>query len=169
REKSTAEPPAKPDARALAETQKSTGAILRDLRKKRGLSQRKFWMKVGVPNCGALYEQGKCAMPETVRYLLTLVYGSQQRSLTSLKELRANLTSLNGGRNIDQLSLREIRGKFKLNQAEFWERLMVRQSVGSSYENGKSPTPKHVQLLLMLAYGSDKKALALFHDLRGEK
>ena len=53
-----------------------------------------------------------------------------------------------------------------LNQSEFWQHVFVTQSGGSRYENDRA-VPKPVQALLVLAYGSDKEAQAMFNHLRG--
>ena len=59
-----------------------------------------------------------------------------------------------------------VRAKRGENQIEFWGRIGVTQSGGSRYESGRS-IPKPVQLLLQVAYGTDKQAEAMTGWLRG--
>ena len=61
--------------------------------------------------------------------------------------------------------VREVRRKLGLNQAEFWSPVGVTQSGGSRYESGRS-IPKPVQLVLHLAYGTEKQAGSLLGWLR---
>lgn len=44
-----------------------------------------------------------------------------------------------------------LRANMRLNQAEFWGRMGVTQSVGSCYENGR-PVPKPTAVLAHLTY-----------------
>lgn len=60
------------------------------------------------------------------------------------------------------------RKKLMLNQAAFWGPIGVTQSGGSRYESGRN-IPKPVQLLLHLAYGTEKQANDLLAWLRPEK
>ena len=59
----------------------------------------------------------------------------------------------------------EIRKAKGLNQAEFWGPLGVTQSGGSRYENDRA-VPKPVQALLIMAYGTEDEAGAMFTHLR---
>ena len=59
-----------------------------------------------------------------------------------------------------------VRVKRGENQSQFWGRLGVTQSGGSRYESGRT-IPKPVQLLLQVAYGTDKQAEAMTSWLRG--
>ena len=52
-----------------------------------------------------------------------------------------------------------------LNQTEFWQHVFVAQSGGSRYENDRT-VPKPVQALLVMAYGTDEEAAAMFKYLR---
>lgn len=61
------------------------------------------------------------------------------------------------------LAVRYKRGE---NQSEFWNRIGVTQSGGSRYESGRA-IPKPVQLLLQVAYGTDKQAEGMTTWLRG--
>lgn len=57
------------------------------------------------------------------------------------------------------------RKKLGVNQSEFWSRINVTQSGGSRYESGRN-IPKPVQLLLHLAYGTEKESHKLLTWLR---
>ncbi len=61
--------------------------------------------------------------------------------------------------------LKALRTKLRLNQSEFWRRIQVTQSGGSRYESGRN-VPKPVALLLNLAYGTEKQAMAVMEYLR---
>ena len=52
-----------------------------------------------------------------------------------------------------------------INQSQFWQQVFVTQSGGSRYENDRS-VPKPVQALLVIAYGTDAEAKAMFDHLR---
>ena len=52
-----------------------------------------------------------------------------------------------------------------INQSQFWQKVFVTQSGGSRYENERS-VPKPVQALLVIAYGTDAEAKAMFEHLR---
>lgn len=52
-----------------------------------------------------------------------------------------------------------------LNQTEFWQHVFVAQSGGSRYENDRT-VPKPVQALLIMAYGTEDEAKAMFKYLR---
>ena len=62
----------------------------------------------------------------------------------------------------------ELRRELGHNQTDFWGRIMVTQSGGSRYENGRD-MPQAVRLLLNLTYAPRKQASALFEYLRREK
>lgn len=64
--------------------------------------------------------------------------------------------------------VQEKRRKLGLNQSEFWSQIGVTQSGGSRYESGRN-IPKPVQLLLHLAYGTEKQSQDLLTWLRPEK
>ena len=61
--------------------------------------------------------------------------------------------------------VRKLRERLGMNQTDFWSRVKVRQSAASRYETGRS-IPESVQTLLIIAYGTDKQATALFAALR---
>jgi len=54
-------------------------------------------------------------------------------------------------------AIRTYRAKHQLNQNEFWSRVGVTQSAGSRYESGRT-IPRAVQMLLQIAYGTQKQA-----------
>lgn len=62
-------------------------------------------------------------------------------------------------------SVRVLRKKLGLTQAEFWNRVAVTQSGGSRYEAGRA-IPKPIQLLITIAYGDARKSLKLWAKLR---
>ena len=55
--------------------------------------------------------------------------------------------------------------KLGLNQTEFWSRLGITQSGASRYESGRS-IPRPVQVLYVIAYGTEKQADAEVERLR---
>ena len=72
------------------------------------------------------------------------------------------LDPLNG---FDAKGAREALG---LNQSQFWKQVFVTQSGGSRYENERNvPTP--VKALLVVAYGTDEQAQAMFDRLRSAR
>ncbi|MDR0587927.1 MAG: hypothetical protein LBG61_02995 [Burkholderiales bacterium] len=62
--------------------------------------------------------------------------------------------------------IRNRRMELFLNQSDFWKRLGVTQSGGSRYESGLRPIPKPIQMLITIAYGSEKDSKALIELLR---
>ena len=52
-----------------------------------------------------------------------------------------------------------------INQSQFWQQVFVTQSGGSRYENDRS-VPRSIQALLVIAYGTDAEAKAMFDHLR---
>ena len=58
--------------------------------------------------------------------------------------------------------------KLGLNQTEFWSRLGITQSGASRYESGRS-IPRPVQVLYVIAYGTEKQAEAAIEKLRGRE
>ena len=58
-----------------------------------------------------------------------------------------------------------MRTRRRLNQTEFWRRVGVSQSGGSRYESGRA-IPRSVQMLLRIAYGTEKQAEAAVERLR---
>ena len=64
--------------------------------------------------------------------------------------------------NFDSKAARTALG---LNETEFWKHVFVSQSGGSRYENNRS-VPKPVRSLLVMAYGTDEEAAAMFKYLR---
>ena len=57
----------------------------------------------------------------------------------------------------DGIEARKLREKLGQNQTTFWRRVTVQQSAASRYETGRE-IPEAVQILLMMAYGTDKQA-----------
>ena len=72
---------------------------------------------------------------------------------------------MNSTKALDKTDPREIRRKLGLNQQQFWSKIGVTQSGGSRYESGRN-VPKPVALLLNLAYGTEKQAMAVMEYLR---
>lgn len=62
----------------------------------------------------------------------------------------------------------EHRRKLGLNQSQFWSRVGVTQSGGSRYESGRN-IPRPAQVLLHLAYGTQKQAEDLLSWLRRDE
>lgn len=58
----------------------------------------------------------------------------------------------------------KVRIELGMNQSEFWKRVGVTQSGGSRYEGGRTP-PKPVQLLIALAYGTERERKAVMKQL----
>ena len=71
-------------------------------------------------------------------------------------------------RSSKQIDPREMRRSTGMNQTDFWKRISVTQSGGSRYESGRH-MPEPVRRLLVMAYGSERDALAEFERLRGRK
>lgn len=61
-----------------------------------------------------------------------------------------------------------LRLKLKMNQTQFWGKLGVTQSGGSRYESDRN-VPRPVQILLNLAYGTEKRAQDLLVSLRARE
>ncbi|MBL8438810.1 MAG: helix-turn-helix domain-containing protein [Zoogloeaceae bacterium] len=61
--------------------------------------------------------------------------------------------------------INEWRKTHRMIQSEFWGPLGVTQSGGSRYESGRN-IPAPTQILLTLAYGTDKEADAVLAALR---
>ena len=55
-----------------------------------------------------------------------------------------------------------------INQSQFWQQVFVTQSGGSRYENERN-VPRSVRALLVIAYGPDEQAQAVFDHIRGKK
>ena len=63
--------------------------------------------------------------------------------------------------------VKAMRTKLHMNQSAFWGRINVTQSGGSRYESGRA-IPRTVQLLLHLAYGTEKQSQDLLAAIRAE-
>lgn len=70
------------------------------------------------------------------------------------------MSAFNDGREA-----RKLREKLGQNQTTFWSRVTVQQSAASRYESGRE-IPASVQVLLTMAYGTDKQAAAAFAAVR---
>lgn len=65
-----------------------TGAEMRELRRRLKMNQLSFWSKLGVTQSGgSRYEAGR-DIPEPVKLLIQLVYGSEESSTALLAKLR---------------------------------------------------------------------------------
>lgn len=62
---------------------------------------------------------------------------------------------------------RQERKRLGLNQLDFWSPVGITQSGGSRYEKGGRDIPMPVQLLLEIAYGTEKQVAAAIEHLRG--
>ena len=58
-----------------------------------------------------------------------------------------------------------MRKERQLSQTEFWGRIGITQSGGSRYESGRA-VPVPVQILLEIAFGSERNAARIFRTLR---
>lgn len=61
--------------------------------------------------------------------------------------------------------VKAMRAKLHMSQSAFWGRINVTQSGGSRYESGRA-IPRTVQLLLHLAYGTEKQSQDLLAAIR---
>lgn len=65
----------------------------RKARSKLGINQSKFWSRVGVTQSGgSRYESGR-SIPDPVKILLTVAYGTEKQSADAIKALRTRPTS----------------------------------------------------------------------------
>lgn len=62
------------------------------------------------------------------------------------------------------MNIRKIRKQHGMRQDDFWRRVGVTQSGGSRYETGRS-MPKPVQMLVAIAYGTDRQRQAALRRL----
>ncbi len=65
----------------------------------------------------------------------------------------------------DSKSVRELRQRLMLTQAEFWARVGVTQSGGSRYEGGRW-MPVQIAWALQIAYGTEQQSEAVVSWLR---
>lgn len=61
-----------------------------------------------------------------------------------------------------------LRHKLGMNQLQFWSPVGVTQSGASRYESGRN-IPRPVQMLLTIAYGTDKQSEHVTLALRGSR
>lgn len=66
----------------------------------------------------------------------------------------------------DGQEARALRNRLGINQADFWGRIVVKQSAGSRYELEDNPFPLHVACLLHIAYGTPAQAQKMIDWLR---
>lgn len=78
------------------------------------------------------------------------------------KEMDQKLPKL---RIVTGADAREVRWKLRLNQSDFWGKLLVGQAGGSRYEGGRA-IPVPVRLLLNITYGTPKQAEQIVNFLR---
>lgn len=64
-------------------------------------------------------------------------------------------------------AVKKLRRELGRNQADFWGPVGVTQSGGSRYESGRE-MPRPVQILLTIAYGSEKQSEAVVEALRSK-
>lgn len=64
-------------------------------------------------------------------------------------------------------AVKKLRRELGSNQADFWGPVGVTQSGGSRYESGRE-MPRPVQILLTIAYGSEKQSEAVVEALRSK-
>ncbi len=143
----------------------------RALRKRRGLSQGRFWGTILVAQSAASrYESGR-GIPKPVLTLLRLAFGTQREATALLADMRRDLPSepRPTQRAIKALATGEgakaLRQTLGLTQAAFWVRVLVTQSGGARYELGRE-MPEQVAMLLQLVFGTEKHATTLLSALR---
>ncbi len=164
------QPPIKKPSRRRASNPKDLEKF-RALRKKRGLSQGRFWGTILVAQSAASrYESGR-GIPQPVLTLLRLAFGTSREATTLLADLRRGLPSepKPTQRAIKALATGEgakaLRQYLGLTQAAFWVRVFVAQSGGARYELGRD-IPEQVAMLLQLVFGTEAYAATLLSALR---
>ncbi|HRD33769.1 MAG TPA: helix-turn-helix transcriptional regulator [Rhodocyclaceae bacterium] len=80
----------------------------------------------------------------------------------TIRQTKAKLPTLRFKSGED---VKVFRKKLGLNQSQFWSHVKVTQSGGSRFESGRN-IPMPVQILLHLAYATDKQAETVFKALR---
>lgn len=140
------------------------------LRHRLQLSQSTFWNQVWVSQSGSSrYESGR-AIPDVVRILLHLSYGSDLEADELLAYLRA-FPRRDGQGMLPQFGvsdgvlLRAFRERMGITQRTFWGHVFMTQSGGSRYEMGRK-MPQWLPALLRLVYGSDDEAKETLGALR---
>lgn len=144
---------------------------IRALRKKRELSQGRFWGTILVAQSAASrYESGR-GIPKPVLTLLRLAFGTPREATTLLADLRRDLPRepKPTQRAIKALATGEgakaLRQNLGLTQAAFWTRVFVTQSGGARYELGRDMS-EQVAMLLQLVFGTEEYATTLLSALR---
>ncbi len=143
----------------------------RALRKRRGLSQGRFWGTIQVTQSAASrYESGR-GIPKPALTLLRLAFGTQREALALLKDLRHGLPESPGP---TQQALKAaatgegakaLRQSLGLTQAVFWGRIMTTQSGGARYEMGRD-LPRQVVMLMQFVFGTERYVTSLLSALR---
>ena len=77
----------------------------------------------------------------------------------------ANVDLLDPETSMTAFDSKAARTALGINQSQFWQQVFVTQSGGSRYENDRS-VPRSIQALLVIAYGTDAEAKAMFDHLR---
>ncbi|MBI1906573.1 MAG: XRE family transcriptional regulator [Rhodocyclales bacterium] len=66
-----------------------TGTEVRELRRKRGLSQREFWQCFHITQGGGRRYEAGCEIPMPMQLLLNITFGTQTQSTACVDALRA--------------------------------------------------------------------------------
>ena len=75
---------------------------------------------------------------------------------------------INAENSMVKFDSKAARTALGINQSQFWQQVFVTQSGGSRYENERN-VPRPVRALLVIAYGTDEQAQAVFDHIRGKK
>ncbi len=75
---------------------------------------------------------------------------------------------INAENSMVKFDSKAARTALGINQSQFWQQVFVTQSGGSRYENERN-VPRSVRALLVIAYGTDEQAQAVFDHIRGKK
>jgi len=75
---------------------------------------------------------------------------------------------INAENSMVKFDSKAARTALGINQSQFWQQVFVTQSGGSRYENERN-VPRFVRALLVIAYGTDEQAQAVFDHIRGKK
>ncbi len=75
---------------------------------------------------------------------------------------------INAENSMVKFDSKAARTALGINQSQFWQQVFVTQSGGSRYENERN-VPRSVRALLVIAYGTDEQAQAVFEHIRGKK
>jgi len=75
---------------------------------------------------------------------------------------------INAENSMVKFDSKAARTALGINQSQFWQQVFVTQSGGSRYENERN-VPRSIRALLVIAYGTDEQAQAVFDHIRGKK